>query len=193
MDELVQAIIYTRADDFFTAHHDRPYTNNLTDILLRKHIGFKDLYKFGVFGLDATAVSTVPNFNKEFQNNDIILPGKTVILSPYAKSVGQIPSDFWIDLAQKKAADGFTVLTNTVGDELPVPGTKPLFIPITEMVSAAEIAGHFIGVRSGLCDIISTAKCEKTIIFPDSFYSYTGVKVSEFFALDGFKNIIYYE
>jgi hypothetical protein len=189
MDEFVQAIIYTRNTDFFIAHHDRPYTNNITYVLLKKHISFYDLYRYGVFGLDRLAKTVTPIQNKPFNCNGEILPGKTSILSPYAKSVSTIPSSFWTDLAAQKTSEGFLVLTNTFGDEKPIEGTRSITIPITELISAVEQAGHFIGIRSGLCDILITAKCEKTVVFPDSFYSYTNNKVSEFFALEAYETI----
>ena len=47
-----------------------------------------------------------------------------------------------------------------------------------------------MGIRSGLCDIIDTAKCEKTVIFPDVYYSVTKTKVSDFFALHGWNTIV---
>jgi hypothetical protein len=190
MDELVQAILYTRDKAFFVAHHDRPYTNHLTDILLKKLIVFQDLYKYGVFGLDKAAISATPSENKPYKGNGEIIPGKTIIIAPYAKSVSGVALSFWEDFARRKTADGFTVLTNTAGGEKPIDGTKPISIPISEFISASETAGHFVGIRSGLCDILKAAKCEKTVVFPDSFYSYTSIKVSEFFALYGWETII---
>jgi hypothetical protein len=190
MDELVQAILYTHDKAFFIAHHDRPYTNHLTDILLRKLIVFHDLYKFGVFGLDKEAIPAAPSENKPYNGSGEIITGKTIIIAPYAKSVSGVAVSFWEDFARRKAADGYTVLTNTVGDEKPIDGTKPISVPISEFISAVETAGHFVGVRSGLCDILITANCEKTVVFPDSYYSYTGIKVSEFFALNGWETII---
>jgi hypothetical protein len=192
MDELVQAIIFMRDTDFFIAHHDRPYTNHLAGVLTKKHINFHDLYRSGVFALSAHEHYTlsIPTSNKIYQNNGEIIPDRTVIIAPYAKSVSNIPLSFWEETVRRKIREGFRVLTNTVGGEEPIAGTEAITIPITKMISATEQAGFFIGVRSGLCDVLITAKCNKTVIFPNSFYSFTDMKVSEFFALDGWETIV---
>jgi hypothetical protein len=191
MDELVQAIIFTDDENCFIAHHDRPYTNNLTDVLLKRRMNFQDLYRYGVFGLDKNAICDVPMHNEKFINNGEIQSGKTVIVSPYAKSVGSVPMSFWENIVEDKIKQGFRVLTNVCGDELPIKGSLPLRVSIKQIISAAEQAGYFIGIRSGLCDILSSANCDKTVIFPDCFYSYTNIKTEEFFELPNWNKIVY--
>jgi len=98
-----------------------------------------------------------------------LAPGKTVLLAPYAgkHDLWGIPMAFYEELAQKLQAKGFTVCTNS-GDpqkEPPVPGTVPILVPHRLMRPFCERAGYFIGLRSGLCDIISAAKgCKKVIL-----------------------------
>jgi hypothetical protein len=62
---------------------------------------------------------------------------------------------------------------------------------LNQLISAAEYAGRFIGLRSGICDILATARCRKTVVFPDCFYSTTPFKVSDFFALPGWEEVLW--
>ena len=58
------------------------------------------------------------------------------------------------------------------------------------MRSVVERAGTFIGIRSGLCDVIREADCRKIALYPDCYYSDTKWKVEEIFHLDTFENIV---
>lgn len=98
-----------------------------------------------------------------------LTPGKTILLAPYAgkHDLWGIPMAFYAELAQKLQIKGFTLCTNS-GDpekEPPVPGTVPLFVSHRLVRPFCERAGYFVGLRSGLCDIISSAKgCKKIIL-----------------------------
>lgn len=92
--------------------------------------------------------------------------GKTVILSPYANTFANIPVQIWIDLAKCLRQLGYMVCTNSAGDQEPViPGTERIFFTYSDSVAVCEYAGYFIGIRSGLCDIISRADCMKIILY----------------------------
>ena len=190
MDELVQAIIYQQEGNCIIAHHDRPYTDNIIRYLGKRFLSFIDYYRYGVFGLDRDAPTATPTHCAPYENPDGIPPGKSVILSPYAKSVVELPTAFWEGIATKYAGEGFCVYTNTTGAEKPIGGTAPLQVPISQMIPAVEHAGAFVGIRSGLCDVLSTARCRKTVIFPDCHYSTTPHKVRDFFALPGWDAIV---
>lgn len=93
--------------------------------------------------------------------------GKTVVLSPYANTgntFGVLMSE-WEELAELLMQKGYTVCTNTSqkNGEQNITGTIPIFLKHDMMPAFCEYAGHFIGVRSGLCDIISGAKLETFI------------------------------
>jgi hypothetical protein len=103
----------------------------------------------------------------------------------------KLPSAFWENVAKDHLRRDYGAYTNTTGSEPPIRGTRPLAIPISQMLSAAEYAGTFIGIRSGLCDVLYTANCRKTVVFPDCFYSTTAYKVADFFALPGWERIVY--
>lgn len=117
-----------------------------------------------------------------------LIPGKTVLLAPYAgkHDLWGIPMIFYEKLAQNLQAKGFTICTNSSDPqkEPPVPGTTPLLIPHRLMRPFCEQAGCFIGLRSGLCDIISDAKkCTKVILSGDMTIPSAIVSHHNFFSL----------
>lgn len=97
-----------------------------------------------------------------------LIRGKTAILAPYAAkhSTWEIPLRFYQDLADVLNKHGFTVCTNSCDPvkEPVLAGTSALYLPHQDMVFFCELAGYFIGIRSGLCDIISAARLKKKII-----------------------------
>ncbi len=58
------------------------------------------------------------------------------------------------------------------------------------MKSTVEYAGTFIGIRSGLCDVIRTANCKKIALYPDYQYCDTKWKSIDMYAIEGFENIV---
>lgn len=103
-----------------------------------------------------------------------LTPGRTVLLAPYAgkQNMWGIPMEFYTKLAARLQAAGYTVCTNS-GDtkkEPPVPGTVPLLVPHRLIRVFCEAAGGFVGLRSGLCDIVSAAEgCRKIVLYdPDA-------------------------
>ena len=191
MDELVQAIVFTQEKNCIIAHHDRPYTDNIIKWLDKRFLSFVDYYKYAVYGLPQTSEPVPPCKFEPFMNLEQIPKYKSVILSPYAKSVVELPSDFWKYFVDKYTESGYKVYTNTVGEEKALKGTFPLEIPISQMHSAVEYAGTFISIRNGLCDVVNSANCRKIVVFPDCFYSTTPHKVEDFFALPDYEKITY--
>ncbi len=190
MDELVQAVLFTRAKDAFIAHHDRPYVNLLMRALKVKLIPFEILYRCGVFGLEKNFVPCQPTVLQHFSGYNSMEKGESVIISPYAKSVAGIGSQVWRKIISHFQQKGTQVYTNVSGDEEPLQGTFPLRVGLMELQSAVEWAGTFIGVRSGLCDVIKEAHCRKIVLFPDCYYSDTRWKVADFFYLEGWENVV---
>ena len=191
MDLVTVASYLNNNDRVFTPHHDRPYFNTAWKMLGENGSTIEDIYRSKIFGLDQATKGYEPLVLKKYDNkDDIIVEGKTVILAPYAKSVILLPEEYWESIAEKYLAKGYCVLTNVMGEEKPIKGTKAFNALLDEMISAVEMAGAFIGIRSGLCDVIKTAKCRKTVIFPDCYYSSTDKKISEVFALDGWNQVM---
>lgn len=103
-------------------------------------------------------------------NSDVIFEenslrkGRTVIISPYSNTEGNIPEDMCERLIRILRDNDFDICTNVAPEERALHGTKGLFIPYSQIIDFVNKAGFFIGVRSGLCDIISSTT-SKMIIF----------------------------
>lgn len=134
---------------------------NLLDFYLWYGFGFKDEPSAlsPEFTLEADRIKT--------QMRDMgLTPGKTVLLAPYSTcSKTYLPPDsFWEHIAAHLQAAGYTVATNCFAGELPIKGTVAVSIEYPDIVPFLNGAGGFIGIRSGLCDIISRASCHKIVI-----------------------------
>lgn len=95
-----------------------------------------------------------------------LIPGKTVLLSPYAGHfVSNISKKQWAELVLKIKAKGYTVCTNCGNaTEEPIEGSPAVFIEIQDCERFVELAGVFIGIRSGLCDLVCMADATKIVI-----------------------------
>lgn len=104
--------------------------------------------------------------NQLFAENNLI-PGQTVVLSPYAKWPPKITSLFWNKLIKELKKHGFSVCTNSTGDSEPaLIGTVPVNYSYNLSVPFLEAAGYIVGLRSGFLDIIESAQCKKVALYP---------------------------
>lgn len=190
IDELIQAAIYTRDQESYIAHQDRPYVNNLSKALYSKKISLEQIYCCGVFGLPKDTVPVLPTDFAEYGELGIIPKNNAVILSPYAKSVTALSSELWKDVVSYYKKLGKTCFTNVIGDEKPLEGTVAIRPKINEMQAVVERAGCFVGIRSGMCDILRTANAVKTALFPDYHYCDTQWKSIDMYYMDGWNNIV---
>lgn len=192
MDAAIQAELYMDNDRFFIVHQDRPYVINLAKALKLKKIPMEDIYRSGIFGLSVCCKKYEPSRLrwKEYERLEDITKNGAVILSPYAKSVTALSDEVWESIVKDYKERGFQVYTNTIGDEQPLYGTKAISPRIEEMKSVVERAGIFIGIRSGLCDILRTAKCRKIALYPDYNYCGTIWKAIDMYGLEEFVNIV---
>ena len=188
MDKLIQAALFTKDEDTFIPHQDRPYVVDLSKALYRKLIPLEQIYCCGVFGLPKNTEPVMPTAFKDYPELSSIPAGNAVILSPYAKSVTALPDSIWQEVVDSYIRQGYKCYTNVVGDEKPLEGTEAISPRITEMKSVVERAGTFVGIRSGLCDILRTAKARKTALYPDYNYCDTRWKAIDMYALEGWDN-----
>lgn len=189
LDAAIQATLYTRDENVFIAHQDRPYIINLHKALKIRRISLENIYKIGIFSLNADTVPVTPYNWVDYSELEVIPCGKTAILSPYAKSVTAISDDIWADIIENLKNEKYQIYTNVFGNEKPLPDTIPISPRICEMKSVVERAGLFIGIRSGLCDILRTANCSKLVFFPDYLYGDTRWKAEEMYELPEFLSI----
>lgn len=190
MDFLVQAVLYTNYNNVIVAHHDRLYTNPIMKALYIKCIPFEAIYRCGVFGLERDTIPQTPLNVKRSDKLCLIKKGKAVILAPYAKSVVEIPLFIWKKIIEYYKKKGYQIFTNVSSKEQALLDTIPISASLLEIQSIVEWAGTFIGIRSGLCDVILTASCRKIVLFSDCYYSDTCWKIADFFYLQGWENII---
>ena len=95
--------------------------------------------------------------------------GNTIIISPYAYSIQKQPSrEFWIELSEQLVKMGKRVAVNICPEveENFIPSSQVLEFAIEDSVPYLEYAGGFIGMRSGFCDVISSASCKKLLLYP---------------------------
>lgn len=147
------------------------YTSLFFDMVGVNGLNFADLYRAAFFG-------NAPLPEPKWEDNTAwvvetfrrlqLQPHKTVLVSPYANSLDSAPGIvFWQQLAENLQTRGFTVCTNaTSKKEKSIPGTVGVFIPHRYLKVFCEYGGYFVAFRSGLCDLVSFAKCKKIILYP---------------------------
>lgn len=159
-------------------HHGYQNPNNLSvsvsGISLTGHNGLHmvDFYLYFGFQLAEDAPKVLPQFEKDERKIDLwfeqnSLPqGKTVLISPYSTGLEEygIPEEFWTNLAMALKSREYFPVTNCAGEEECIEGTIALNIPYRQIVPFLEKAGCFVGIRSGLCDVIAGADCKKIIL-----------------------------
>ena len=94
--------------------------------------------------------------------------GRTVIISPNAYSVKKLPEWFWEKVAIELQVKGYMVFVNlNPAVELnPFRSMQPVFFSYAESEAILRYAGHFLALRSGLCDIVAQVPCRKIILYP---------------------------
>lgn len=150
------------------------HTNPLQWFRGYKGLGFTELFRRFVFELPDEARPEPPmlkdreaELERLFKENRLE-EGKTVVLSPYSNTLSDLPDEFWEAVARRCKEEGHIVCTNSGGgEEPPVAGTIPVFFPLDIAPQFVSRAGHFIGIRSGFCDVVSAAKAKKVILYDE--------------------------
>lgn len=175
-DTLWQIVDYARVarrgpEDLVVMHY--PSLNGtVAQMQGYKGLNFEKMFRYVSFDLDDDVPHDVPPSGSDPETVRATLvgnglrPGRTVILAPYARSlVHGHDEQFWNSLAADLIARGYDVCTSGFGLEEPaVAGTALLQFPFSQAVRFVESAGFFIGLRSGLCDVISPANAVKVIL-----------------------------
>lgn len=166
------------------------HTNQLEWFRGYKGLEFMQLFRKFVFELPDTVRPEHPIFEDkkeevdQFFRENQLKEKNTVILSPYSNTLADLPGRFWNKVAGALKGMGYVVCTNSSGDTEPaVEGTIPVFFSLDTAPQIVEKAGYFIGIRSGLCDIISGTDAKKIILyhagerfFNGSTYEYFNLK-----------------
>ena len=140
--------------------------------LLSEGFNFMDTYRYLIYRTSADYNGRPPIFSPScdvrhvFEDNALI-PGRTILLSPIAYSVAPLPAWFWHDLAEILSKAGYSICANVnEAERKDLDFLKPVFLPLDSCVAFMEMAGGFIGIRSGFCDIVSSANCRKVLLYP---------------------------
>lgn len=149
-----------------------------TKLIRRKNITLGKMYKYQSFLLNTLTKPQLPeyirnsSYVKEMFEKEKYPVNRTVLVSPYANSYmddGILKE--WENFCTWLKKNGYKVLTNCGNEsEQPIAGTEGVFIPLEYIVDFIEHAGWFVGIRSGLCDIICGAQCKKIIFYKEDIY-----------------------
>lgn len=183
MDALLQYGTFSNMADgrMLIMSHRYPYTNRVYQIGNYKGIHFADHFRYSIFELEENAQPEKPyvhrndetarKYVEDLFTREGLTRGKTVLLMPYANTAVGIPAEFWESLAFNLQEKGYTVCTNSSGELEPaISGTRPLFFDLRYGLEVVEAAGMMIALRSGICDVLSSAKARKIIFYPDQIY-----------------------
>lgn len=151
---------------------------------------FMELFRTFVFDLPDDALPEKPVFadadeelDRIFEENHLI-PGRTVVIAPYSNTLADLPESFWSGIVTYLHDKGYAVCTNCGGPaEPPLPDTVPASFSLTIAPQFVSKAGWFIGVRSGLCDVISAADAVKIVLYDRDNWFYN-CSAYEYFSLN---------
>lgn len=182
MDRIIKYISFVGigAYNVKILNHNYSHCNILSPFEVSGRISWGKMFLYGVmeFDSDASVRALKPDKRKlNVTEYNGLVKGKTVIFAPYANTVSNVDVNIWEELALKLKASGYEVLTNSIGETEPViDGTIGISAPLEDMAEIVEYAGIFIGIRSGICDLVAGTRAKKIILYPD--------RSSEFFKID---------
>ncbi|MEM9510682.1 MAG: hypothetical protein AAGA16_23860, partial [Cyanobacteria bacterium P01_E01_bin.35] len=151
----------------YFAHPSVRFTGKLS-ILGYKNFNLLDIYKF-TFDLSYNATLSQPIIHQDvvlsarqrLMNYNLPV-GKTVVLAPDSNSTpnfNETSADaFWHNLSQQLTAQGLSVVALTSRNNNFLPQIPRIDFPLIESIPFSEMCGLVIAARSGLCDLLATAK-----------------------------------
>jgi len=146
------------------------FKHNPCRVRMTEKYNFMDSYINFTLGLKEPVCFRKPHFTEVHEDDywrwqkQGIVKGRTIIVAPDANSVTGFPVWFWNSIIMDLHKAGYNVFVNC--NYFNFYRTENIFFSYKDSVPLLEYAGYFVAIRSGLCDIISTAKCKKIIIYP---------------------------
>ena len=133
-----------------------------------------DRYKENVFGLplDTELIPPLiePPTDSQKQNlheTHVLDKDRTIILAPYANSIANLKEAFWARLAAELIGKGYVLYTNVADpQEKVIAGTTPMRTTFSELMYLAEHVKCFIGLRSGIFDLLAFTNAKLLYINP---------------------------
>lgn len=99
-----------------------------------------------------------------------LLEGKTILLAPHAVTAPAIDEQFWYNLIDLGLAKGYKIAMMSDSLQVNHPDVVQIDINLGAAIPFVEQCGVFIGLRSGFCDLVSSAKAKKVIVYPQISY-----------------------
>ena len=170
-DDIINCKMFLRADWEIVVLNDGWMREKTQWIRGYKGLNFEKVFRSFVFDFKDDITHELPprkDYSREIDTLFVkygLIKGKTIVISPYSNTIFDLPNDFLEEIVDNCKNRGFAVCTNCAGKEKPVKGTMPVFFPLNMAVDFMDAAGYFIGVRSGLCDVISSSNCKKIIFY----------------------------
>ena len=90
--------------------------------------------------------------------------GRSLLIVNHATTMKPLPVEAFADVVAEFPGPVFT--DTTVDPTALIPGTKPISIPLDQMIPIAEQFGHILTLRSGIVDLISDARTRIFSIYP---------------------------
>jgi hypothetical protein len=91
-------------------------------------------------------------------------PGRSLLIVNHATSMKPLPVEAFADVIAQFPGPVFT--DTTLDPSALIPGTKPIAIPLDQMIPIAEQFGEILALRSGIVDLISDARTRIFSIYP---------------------------
>lgn len=96
--------------------------------------------------------------------------GKTVLVSPEAKSCPTLDKAYCQKLCDAFQGKGYDVFLNITSPDNNIQSAKSAFLPLSVASSFCDLCGFVVAVRSGFCEIISGSMAQCHILYPDATY-----------------------
>jgi ADP-heptose:LPS heptosyltransferase len=123
----------------------------------------KDCICYGDLNLNAESIFVPLNVTGENMSGK----ARTVILCPYAVVTDKISILYFENIADYFLKKGYQVYTNHSSEDGDViKGTESLDGSLKEIFEIADRGAYIIGIRSGLLDLLSYARCKIISIYP---------------------------
>ena len=170
MNSIRRYIYSTReyeADNYVYGHFQMKtnYEDWKSGLIWNSKLSFVDRYKENVFGLPLDTelippiIEPLTDLQKQRLHDSYLLDEeRTIILMPYANSTKNLEESFWTKLVSELTNKNrsYILYTNVATPrEKVIPGTAPLLTTFQELVYIAEKVNCFIGLRSGIFDLLA--------------------------------------
>ena len=193
MDLIRQYIYATRdyeTDNYIYGHFQmRQQVENWNGGLIwNENLSFVDRYKENAFGLPMDTELIPPiivaptDYQKQRLHETYVLDKeRTIILAPYANSLACLDESFWAGLVSelKRKNKDYVIYTNVASSsEKVVPDTAPIVTTFPELVYLAEKVNCFIGLRSGIFDLLGFTNAKLLCVYREIDLWYYDLKIN---------------